>query len=74
MTRYPMRFWILYLLAQNSDVQLKFREEIIQAIAGGDLAYDELMALPYLNAGVREALRMSVAPSNQSKQSVIMHS
>lgn len=58
---------ILHLLAQNPEVQSKLRQEIIEARAGGDLPYDELMALPYLDAVVRESLRLSVnVPTNQS--------
>lgn len=51
---------ILHLLAQNPEVQGKLRQEITEARAGGDLPYDELMALPYLDAVVRESMRLSV--------------
>ncbi|KAI0050383.1 cytochrome P450 [Auriscalpium vulgare] len=51
---------ILYLLAENKDVQSKLREELIEArtAAGGEIGYDELSALPYLEAVCRESLRV----------------
>lgn len=49
----------LFLLAQNQDVQEKLRREVTEARAKhGDLAYDELVALPYLDAVCRETLRL----------------
>ena len=52
---------ILYLLAQHPTVQDKLRAEI-QAAGGGsdgdDIAYDELVKLPYLDAVCRETLRV----------------
>ncbi|KAI0321401.1 cytochrome P450 [Amylostereum chailletii] len=50
---------ILYLLAQHPDVQEKLREELA-AVDGakGKLAYDDLNALPYLEAVCRETLRL----------------
>jgi len=49
----------LYLLAQNQDVQEKLRREVTEArVKYGDLAYDELVALPYLDAVCRETLRL----------------
>ncbi|KAI0270655.1 cytochrome P450 [Gloeopeniophorella convolvens] len=53
---------ILYLLSTHQDAQDKLREELIEARAsGGDLSYDELMALPYLEAICRETLRFARA-------------
>jgi len=50
---------ILYLLSTHPDVQEKLRQEIIEAREQhGDLAYDELVALPYLDAVCRETLRL----------------
>lgn len=49
----------LFLLAQNQDVQEKLRREVTEArVKYGDLAYDELVALPYLDAVCRETLRL----------------
>jgi cytochrome P450 len=40
----------------NKDIQTKLREEIISAPE--DVSYDELMSLPYLDAFVREIMRV----------------
>ena len=49
---------ILQLLAQHIDVQDKLRAEILEASNGGDVDYDTLVSLPYLDAVCRETLRM----------------
>ncbi|KDR76351.1 hypothetical protein GALMADRAFT_67729, partial [Galerina marginata CBS 339.88] len=50
---------ILYLLATHPRVQEKLRQEITVARARlGDLAYDDLVSLPYLDAVCRESLRL----------------
>ena len=51
---------IFHLLAQHTDVQEKLRKEILEAQGGdyADIAYDDLVKLPYLDAVVREALRL----------------
>ncbi|KAF9479975.1 cytochrome P450 [Pholiota conissans] len=51
---------ILYLLATNQDVQDKLRKEIAEARenASGELSYDELVSLPYLDSICRETLRL----------------
>ena len=53
---------VLQLLAEHSHVQDKLREEIVSAEENegrnGTLGYDQLMALPYLDAVCRETLRM----------------
>ena len=52
----------LFLLAHNQDVQEKLRCEVTEArVKYGDLAYDELEALPYLDAICRETLRLCLA-------------
>ena len=48
---------IFYLLALHPDVQERLRADIVQARQGERLSYDELMALPYLDAICRETLR-----------------
>ena len=50
---------IIHLLSTHQDVQSKLRQEIVDARSRhGDLAYDELVALPYLDAICRETLRL----------------
>lgn len=49
---------ILWILADNVDVQQKLREEIMTASGGLDLGYDDLVSLPFMDAVVRETLRL----------------
>lgn len=50
---------ILHLLATHPEVQEKLRKEVLGARAEhGDLMYSELVALPFLDAVVRETLRL----------------
>lgn len=49
---------VLYVLAEHQDVQSKLREEIREARNGGDIGYDDLVSLPYLDAVCREVLRL----------------
>jgi len=49
---------IFHILAINTDVQEKLRQEIIDACKGQDLPYNELMEIPYLDAVIRETLRV----------------
>ena len=51
---------ILHLLCQHQDVQDKLRVEIRAAVEqyGLEIPYDELSALPYLDAVCRETLRL----------------
>ena len=52
---------ILQLLATHPKVQDQLREEITQALSdngGRDLTYDELVALPLLEAVCKETLRL----------------
>ena len=50
---------VLHLLATHQDVQSKLRQEIVDARSRGNLLeYDELVALPYLDAICRETLRL----------------
>ncbi|KAK7681425.1 hypothetical protein QCA50_015517 [Cerrena zonata] len=47
-------------LAKHVDIQDKLRAEILEAQAqfGEDIPYDDLVALPYMDAFVRESLRL----------------
>lgn len=50
---------IFHLLAQHPKAQDRLRKEIVEARAkGGDLDYNELSMLPYLDAIIRETLRL----------------
>jgi cytochrome P450 len=49
---------IIYLLSRNLEVQSKLRAEITEAFQNGDLQYDDLVSLPYLEAVCRETLRL----------------
>ncbi|KAH8100150.1 cytochrome P450 [Cristinia sonorae] len=49
----------MYMLAEHPDVQAKLRKELQEAHADGrELSYDELVALPYMDAVCRETLRL----------------
>ncbi|KAI0669335.1 cytochrome P450 [Trametes maxima] len=49
---------ILHILSQRPEVQEKLRSEILEAQMSGDIDYDQLMELPYLDAICRETLRL----------------
>lgn len=49
---------ILQLLATHPHVQEKLREEIKESQINGQLNYDHLVNLPYLDAICRETLRV----------------
>lgn len=56
--------WTLWLLAQQSSVQQKLRDEIHDHFGRGmerDPGYDELMSMPYLDAVCKESLRVNSA-------------
>lgn len=50
----------LYELAKNPDVQERLRQEINRAIEanGGEMTYDTVMNIPYLDQVINETLRM----------------
>ncbi|EJF59615.1 cytochrome P450 [Dichomitus squalens LYAD-421 SS1] len=60
---------ILHLLSQNQDIQDQLRIELhaAQEHSGRDIPYEELGALPYLDAVCRETLRLW-APVNLSNR------
>ena len=49
---------VLHQLALNPDVQERLRHEVSEARKNGDIEYDVLMGLPFLDAVCRETLRM----------------
>ena len=49
---------VLHLLSTHPDVQSKLRQEIVDARSHGNLEYNELVGLPYLDAICRETLRL----------------
>ncbi|THU97782.1 cytochrome P450 [Dendrothele bispora CBS 962.96] len=51
---------MISLLSLHPEVQNKLREEVTEAYvrSGGDIGYDELEGLPYLDAVCRETLRL----------------
>ena len=50
---------IIHLLVLHPEVQDNLRKEVTEARTRfGDLGYDTLMGLPYLDSVVRESLRM----------------
>jgi hypothetical protein len=46
------------LLASHPDIQTELRDELNHANADSDLGYDQLMALPLLDAVCKETLRL----------------
>ena len=50
----------LQLLSEHTDVQEKLRKEIFTAHEAGDIGYDLVMSLPYLDAVCRETLRLYI--------------
>ncbi|KAG0093195.1 hypothetical protein BGZ92_007030 [Podila epicladia] len=59
--------WTFFQLATHPNIQTRLREETRQLYSdkNGDPTYDELNSLPYLNAVVRESLRLwSPVPLN----------
>jgi cytochrome P450 len=54
---------ILHLLATHPDVQERLRSEINSTSQKDvDLSYEEIMALPFLDAVYKETARVSVTP------------
>lgn len=50
---------ILHVLSLNMEVQERLRLELMNArVERRDISYDELMALPYLDAVFKETLRL----------------
>lgn len=63
----------LHLLAEHPGAQDELRKELRDARSSGeDIAYDKLMSLPYLDAVVRETLRLCVSILNRFNVSSLM--
>ncbi|KAI0316033.1 cytochrome P450 [Amylostereum chailletii] len=63
--------WILFALAKYHDIQDKLRTELLQAPDGDMPTMEALNALPYLDAVVREAMRVHAPVANTIR--VAMH-
>jgi len=51
--------WCMFLIAQNPEVEAKILQEAESVLDGAaSLSYDQLSKLPYLDATIREALRL----------------
>lgn len=61
---------ILHLLAEHPEAQNRLRQEIIEASSGEDISYDELNQLPYLDAIIRESLRLYPPATLISKEAI----
>ncbi|KXN84324.1 putative cytochrome P450 4d20 [Leucoagaricus sp. SymC.cos] len=67
---------IIELIATHQDVQEKLREEIREAQKDGQLTYDQLVSLPFLDAVCRETLRVyppaNVAPLRTARKDIVL--
>ena len=61
--------WALFALTQNPDAQRKLREELLRA-GTDNPTMDELNALPYLDAVIREVLRVHAPVSGTEREAV----
>ncbi|OCH84539.1 cytochrome P450 monooxygenase [Obba rivulosa] len=65
----------LNLLAEHPEIQQKLRKELVEATQGGDIPYDDLVHLPYLDAVCRETLRIfppAVTMMRETRKDAIM--
>jgi cytochrome P450 len=61
--------WVLFVLTQNKDVQAKLREEA-SGLCTDNPSMDDLNGLPYLDAVVRETLRLFPAVPSVIREAV----
>jgi hypothetical protein len=61
--------WVLYSLTQNRDAQTKLREEVLN-LSTDNPSMDDLNGLPYLDAVVRETLRLHPPVSAVQREAV----
>jgi cytochrome P450 len=59
--------WALFALSQNKDAQTKLREEIFN-ISTENPTMDDLNGLPYMDAVVRETLRLYPAVPSVARE------
>ncbi|KAJ6490888.1 cytochrome P450, partial [Mycena sanguinolenta] len=60
---------------QNPDIQTPLRDEVTKAVVHGDMDYDALCSLPFLEAVCREALRLhapAIATARQVRADVVL--
>lgn len=61
--------WCLFALSQKPEIQRKLRAEL-RAVSTATPGMDELSALPYLDAVVRETMRLHAAVSSTIRVAV----
>ena len=61
--------WALFALTQSPDVQVKLRNELL-SVSTDNPTMEELNALPYLDAVVRETLRLHAPVSSTARQAM----
>lgn len=49
---------LLFCISGHPEIQRKLRAEVVEVFPDGELHYDRLMALPYMDAVCRETLRL----------------
>lgn len=59
----------MFALTQNPEAQRKLREELLR-VGTDNPTMDELNALPYLDAVIREALRVHAPVSGTGREAV----
>ncbi|KNZ72731.1 Cytochrome P450 3A9 [Termitomyces sp. J132] len=65
----------LHLLALHPEAQERLRAEVTEARKShdGDIPYDDLVSLPFMDAVCRETLRLQVVQKLLTSQSLILH-
>lgn len=61
---------IIHLLSHHQDVQDRLRAEISEAMHNGDISFEDLVNLPYLEAVCRETLRLYSPAPHLSRESL----
>lgn len=60
--------WTLYALTKHPEVQSKLREELINAGLGNEPTMGELDTLPFLDAVVKESMRVFAPAPNVGRE------
>jgi len=58
--------WALFALAQAPEIQSKLRSELLE-VSGDEITMDTLNSLPYLDAVVRETMRLHAPVPNSTR-------